>query len=181
MYLRDEPIPYPLIYVVTCYPNELMHLLQKAVDTEKELIGEKIKYALSEGLNILVCSGETKEDKDSGKADDVIRRQIINITENVDKNQWNKIVIAYEAFWTVGTGQSLPVKEAQRILKSIRSIIAERVSQHIAEQARLIYAGSVNTENCKEFAAQPDIDGLLVGGASLKPEFVDIINVAKRI
>ena len=94
-----------------------------------------------------------------------------------DKVQdWSKIVIAYEPIWAIGTGKVASTEQAQEVHAAIRNYLKKEVSEKVAEETRIIYGGSVSEKNCKDLSKQPDIDGFLVGGASLKPAFVDIIN-----
>ena len=92
---------------------------------------------------------------------------------------YSKVVIAYEPVWAIGTGKVATSAQAQEAHVDVRAFLAKAVSPAVAESTRIIYGGSVNAANCKELAQRPDVDGFLVGGASLKPEFIDIIN-AKR-
>ncbi|ONM31255.1 triosephosphate isomerase, cytosolic-like [Zea mays] len=91
---------------------------------------------------------------------------------------WSNVVVAYEPVWAIGTGKVATVAQAQEVHASLRDWLKTNVSPEVAESTRIFYGGSVTAANCKELAAQPDVDGFLVGGASLKPEFIDIINAA---
>ncbi|KAL5991921.1 hypothetical protein ACLOJK_012833 [Asimina triloba] len=91
---------------------------------------------------------------------------------------WANVVLAYEPVWAIGTGKVATPAQAQEVHFELRKWLKDNVSAEVAEKTRIIYGGSVNGGNCKELAAQPDVDGFLVGGASLKPEFVDIIKAA---
>jgi triosephosphate isomerase len=91
-------------------------------------------------------------------------------------SDWSKIVIAYEPIWAIGTGKVATTEQAQEVHAAIRAWLKNEVSEKAAEETRIIYGGSVSEKNCKDLSKQPDIDGFLVGGASLKPAFVDIIN-----
>lgn len=93
----------------------------------------------------------------------------------------SKIVVAYEPVWAIGTGKVATSAQAQETHADIRSYLSKAVSSGVAESTRIIYGGSVSAKNCKELATQPDVDGFLVGGASLKPEFVDIVNAKKAL
>ncbi|KAG8722058.1 triosephosphate isomerase [Ceratobasidium sp. 394] len=142
-------------------------------DTD-ELVADKTKAALAAGLSVILCVGETLEEREAGKTLAVVERQLAAVAQKVA--DWNKIVIAYEPVWAIGTGKVATCGQAQEVHKDTRAWVAKNVSQETAEAIRIIYGGSVNAGNCKESAAQPDVDGFLVGGASLKPEFVDIVN-----
>jgi len=139
-----------------------------------QLIGEKVKHALASGLNVLPCIGEKLEEREAGKTEEVVFRQLKAIAENV--TDWSRTVIAYEPVWAIGTGKTATPQQAQEVHASLRKWLVENVSQSVADTTRILYGGSVTGANAKELGSQPDIDGFLVGGASLKAEFVDICN-----
>lgn len=139
-----------------------------------ELIGEKVKHALESGLNVLPCIGEKLEEREAGKTTDVVFKQMKFIADNV--SDWSKVVIAYEPVWAIGTGKTATKEQAQEVHAQLRKWLADNVNESVAQSTRILYGGSVNGANCKDLASQPDIDGFLVGGASLKPEFVNICN-----
>jgi len=145
-----------------------------------ELIGEKVAHALSVGLNIMPCIGEQLKDREAKKTEEVCFKQLQAIATNVgkDANAWKRVVIAYEPVWAIGTGKTASPQEAQAVHKSLRDWLTKNVSDPVAKATRILYGGSVSAENCKELAKMPDIDGFLVGGASLKPDFITIINAA---
>ncbi|KAF8603609.1 triosephosphate isomerase [Ceratobasidium sp. AG-I] len=142
-------------------------------DTDS-LVADKTKAALAAGLSVILCVGETLEEREAGTTVAVVERQLAAVVEKV--KDWSKIVIAYEPVWAIGTGKVATCQQAQDVHKDIRAWVSNNVSKETAEAIRIIYGGSVNAGNCKESAAEPDVDGFLVGGASLKPEFVDIVN-----
>ena len=135
-----------------------------------ELIAEKAKVALANGVKVILCIGELLEDRESGKTMEVCKAQLQAVVDAVEEKDWENIVIAYEPVWAIGTGK------AEETHSQIRAFMASAVSPAVAENVRIIYGGSVSTKNCKDLMAKEDIDGFLVGGASLKPDFVDIIN-----
>ncbi len=139
-----------------------------------ELIAEKVGHALSNGLTVIACIGEKLEEREAGQTEAVNVRQMTAIKAAV--SDWTKVVIAYEPVWAIGTGKTASPEQAQEVHKVLREWLAKEVSAEVAASTRIIYGGSVTGANCKELAKQADIDGFLVGGASLKPEFVDIIN-----
>ncbi|KAK8489234.1 hypothetical protein V6N13_009523 [Hibiscus sabdariffa] len=141
-----------------------------------EFVGDKVAYALSQGLKVIACIGETLEERESGSTMAVVAAQTKAIADKV--TNWDNVVLAYEPVWAIGTGKVATPAQAQDVHRELRKWLSENVSGAIAESTRIIYGGSVNGANCKELAAQPDVDGFLVGGASLKPEFVDIIKSA---
>merc|ERR1712048_160454 len=120
--------------------------------------------------------GEKLEEREAGKTEEVVFNQMDHIVKNI--NDWSKVVIAYEPVWAIGTGKVATPDQAQEIHQKLRKWLSEKVSAEVAENVRILYGGSVNGKNCKDLAAKEDIDGFLVGGASLKPEFSDIINAS---
>ncbi|KAJ3693679.1 hypothetical protein LUZ60_009159 [Juncus effusus] len=141
-----------------------------------EFVGEKVAYALSKGLKVIACVGETLEERESGSTMDVVAAQTKAIADKV--SDWTNVVIAYEPVWAIGTGKVASPAQAQEVHAALRNWLQTNVSAEVAESTRIIYGGSVNGGNCKELGGQPDVDGFLVGGASLKAEFIDIINAA---
>uniref|UniRef100_H2ZAA8 Triosephosphate isomerase n=1 Tax=Ciona savignyi TaxID=51511 RepID=H2ZAA8_CIOSA len=138
-----------------------------------ELIGSKVKHALESGLSVIPCIGEKLDEREAGVTEQVVFEQMKFIKDNVE--DWTKVVIAYEPVWAIGTGKTATPGQAQEIHEKLRKWLADNVSEAVAKSTRIIYGGSVNGGNCKELAKGKDIDGFLVGGASLKPEFLDII------
>jgi triosephosphate isomerase len=153
--------------------SERRHVLKEP----NELIGEKVSFALSSGLHLIPCVGEKIEEREAGKTEEVCFSQMKAIADNI-KNvaDWQRVVIAYEPVWAIGTGKVATPAQAQEVHKSIRDWVAKNVNADVAKSLRILYGGSVTADNCKELAHQPDVDGFLVGGASLKPEFINIIN-----
>jgi len=141
-----------------------------------ELVGEKVKYALSTGLKVIPCIGEKLEEREAGTTNDVVFKQMKAIIANVEAGKWCDVVIAYEPVWAIGTGKVATPEQAQQVHLDLRKWLADNVSADVAKSVRIIYGGSVSGGNCKELAKKEDIDGFLVGGASLKPEFSEIIN-----
>lgn len=137
-------------------------------------VAEKTAAALAEGLSVILCIGETLEQREKNETVDVVVRQLNAVAAQV--TDWSKIVIAYEPVWAIGTGKVATSQQAQDVHAAIRKWAADKLGSSTADSLRIIYGGSVAAKNCKELANQPDIDGFLVGGASLKPEFVDIVN-----
>ncbi|CAI5443896.1 unnamed protein product [Caenorhabditis angaria] len=138
------------------------------------LIAEKTVHALESGIKVIFCIGEKLEEREAGHTKDVNFRQLQAI---VDKNvDWTNIVIAYEPVWAIGTGKTASPEQAQEVHEWIRQFLREKVSPAVADSTRIIYGGSVTAENAADLGKRADIDGFLVGGASLKPDFVKIIN-----
>lgn len=145
-----------------------------------ELVAEKTAAALKTGVKVIFCIGETLEEREGNKTEEVVDRQIEALAKVIDEKDWGHIVVAYEPVWAIGTGKVATPEQAQDTHKHIREFIAKRISKKVADEVRIIYGGSVNGKNSKELCFQPDIDGALVGGSSLKPEFVDIIRSAEE-
>jgi triosephosphate isomerase len=143
-----------------------------------EVVASKTKYATENGVSVIWCCGESLEQREAGKTIEVVSAQLKALSAQV--SDWSKIVIAYEPIWAIGTGKVATTEQAQEVHKAVREWLAKNVSDKVAEETRILYGGSVSEKNCGELSKQPDIDGFLVGGASLKPAFVDIINSKKQ-
>ncbi|KAK1145312.1 triosephosphate isomerase [Aspergillus melleus] len=141
-----------------------------------EFIARKVKAAVAGGVSVIFCIGETLEERDAGKTIEVVTKQLNAAAKELSKEQWEKVVIAYEPVWAIGTGKVATTQQAQEVHAAIRKWLNETISTEAADNTRVIYGGSVSEKNCRELAQEPDVDGFLVGGASLKPAFVDIIN-----
>ncbi len=140
------------------------------------LLNKKVKKALEAGLTPILCCGETLEQREMGITLDWIRMQIKSDLVDVTADQVASMVIAYEPIWAIGTGKTATTEQAQEVCKAIRDCIAEVYDAATADAVRIQYGGSVNAGNAAELFAQPDIDGGLVGGASLKADFGKIVN-----
>lgn len=139
-----------------------------------ELIAEKTAFALAEGLKVIACIGETLDEREAGQTEAVVFRQMKAISAQV--KDWTNVVVAYEPVWAIGTGKTATPAQAQEVHAALRKWLVDNVSADVSASLRIQYGGSVTAANCRELASQPDIDGFLVGGASLKPEFVQIVN-----
>ncbi|KAJ4895890.1 hypothetical protein Rs2_22684 [Raphanus sativus] len=156
----------------------LGHSERRALLNESnEFVGDKVAYALAQGLKVIACVGETLEQREAGSTMDVVAAQTKAIADRV--SNWSNVVIAYEPVWAIGTGKVASPAQAQEVHDELRKWLAKNVSDDVAATTRIIYGGSVNGGNCKELGGQADVDGFLVGGASLKPEFIDIIKAAE--
>ena len=140
------------------------------------LLNKKVKKALEAGLTPILCCGESLEQREMGVTMDWIRFQIKSDLVGVTADQVKGIVIAYEPIWAIGTGKTATTQQAQEVCKGIRDCIAEMYDDATAAAVRIQYGGSVNARNAAELFAQADIDGGLVGGASLKADFGKIVN-----
>ena len=142
-----------------------------------ETVNKKVKAALKYGLKPIICVGETLEQREEKKTKEVITRQTELALDGLDKNQLKDIIIAYEPIWAIGTGKTATSDDANSSIKEIRNKIKELYDEDIAEDIIILYGGSVKASNAKELFSTSDIDGGLVGGASLKiDEFTQIIN-----
>lgn len=165
--LRDSGITWTILG-----HSERRVILQE----DDSFVASKTKAAIDGGINVILCCGESLEQREAGKTIEVVTTQLKAVAEKLPKKDWDKVVIAYEPIWAIGTGKVATTEQAQEVHAAIRKWLAEEVGADVAEKTRILYGGSVNEKNCKDLAKQADIDGFLVGGASLKPAFVEIIN-----
>ncbi|RYE36769.1 MAG: triose-phosphate isomerase [Sphingobacteriaceae bacterium] len=141
-----------------------------------ELLAKKTDVVLSTSLKPIFCIGETLDERESNRFFDVIKSQLSEGLFHLTKEQFAQVIIAYEPVWAIGTGKTASAEQAQEIHAFIRQEIAAKYGQETADDTTILYGGSCNTKNAKELFSQPDIDGGLIGGASLKSrDFVDII------
>ncbi|MBZ0177675.1 MAG: triose-phosphate isomerase [Melioribacteraceae bacterium] len=141
-----------------------------------EIINKKLKKALSSELLPIFCIGETLEERESGKTNSIVERQISSGLDGISESDFNKIIIAYEPVWAIGTGKTATPDQAQEVHKFIRNLIEKIYSKNSAEKCIILYGGSVKPDNSAELLSQNDIDGALVGGACLKSySFLEII------
>ena len=141
-----------------------------------ETVNKKVLCALAHGLTPIMCCGESLKLREQGVTMDWVRMQVKIGMQGVTAEQAKEMVIAYEPIWAIGTGVVATTEQAEEVCKGIRELIAELDDSETADAIRILYGGSVNGKNCAELFAQENIDGGLVGGASLKPEFVQIAN-----
>jgi len=140
------------------------------------ILKEKVLLALKNGLKPIFCIGEVKEEREANKQNEVVKAQLEGSVFNLPAEEFSKIVIAYEPVWAIGTGLTATPEQAQEIHAYIRGLIAGKYGKEIADNTTILYGGSCNGQNAKGLFANPDIDGGLIGGASLKVEdFVAII------
>lgn len=141
-----------------------------------EFLNKKVKKAIEKGLTPILCCGETLEQREMGVTMDWIRLQIKSDLAGVAASDVAKLVIAYEPIWAIGTGKTATSDQAEEVCAGIRECVAEMYDQATADAVRIQYGGSVNAGNATELFSKPNIDGGLVGGASLKADFGDIVN-----
>lgn len=145
------------------------------------VVTTKVKQSLEKGLNVVACFGETHAQREAGETDRVVLSQVRAIAEGA-AGHWGNVVLAYEPVWAIGTGLTCDAGEAQRVCALLRTTLSSTVSSQVAQATRIIYGGSVKAKNCQTLMAKPDIDGFLVGGASLSVEkFAPIIASAKMM
>ena len=140
-------------------------------------LNKKLALALENGLTPIYCCGEPLEIREAGTENEFVKRQLDETIFNLSSEDFKKIIIAYEPIWAIGTGKTASSAQAQEIHAYIRSIVAEKFGDEIAQGVSILYGGSCNAKNAKELFANPDVDGGLIGGASLKADdFIQIIN-----
>ena len=165
---------------VGCEYVILGHSERRAIFGESdEMINKKIKKALNSGLNPIFCIGETLQERESGIMNDVIKRQVTEGLQQVSKGEMEKVIIAYEPVWAIGTGVTATPDQAQEVHVYVRKLISDIFGDDTAEKLTIQYGGSVKPNNASELLSQNDIDGALVGGACLEADsFISIIKSA---
>lgn len=151
---------------VICGHSERRQILGES----DEFVGRKVQAVLKEGLIPILCVGETLEEREAGKTEERIGEEIGAVFSLLKKEEIEKIVIAYEPIWAIGSGRAATAEDAEEISSFIRKIVKEAAGKKAAEAVRILYGGSVNADNIADFLKEKDIDGGLIGGASLKPE-----------
>lgn len=142
-----------------------------------KLINKKILAAIESSLIPIFCIGELIEERESGKTNEVLKKQLDTGLQNVDQEIFNTVVIAYEPVWAIGTGKTATPEIAQEAHAFVRDFLTDRYTKDSAEKTRILYGGSVKPSNIADLMAKPDLDGVLVGGASLDPDsFASIVN-----
>jgi triosephosphate isomerase len=140
------------------------------------ILKEKVLLALANGLKPIFCIGEVLEEREAGKQNEVVKSQIENALFNLSAEEFANIVLAYEPVWAIGTGKTATPAQAQEIHAYIRSLVAEKYGKQAADNTSILYGGSANAGNAKELFSNPDVDGGLIGGASLEVDkFLPII------
>ena len=174
----------PLMLVDLCQYVILGHSERRAYFGETdELVNRKVKAALSHGLTPIICVGETEAQYDAGETESVVRGQVEGVLDGLTADQVAKVVIAYEPVWAIGTGKAATAEQAQQVIGGVVRATVERLyGRDVAEQVRIQYGGSTNSKNIREIMSQPDVDGALVGGASLRAdEFVAMIRITSDV
>ena len=143
-----------------------------------DLINKKVKAALKNKLKPILCIGETLQQRNNNKTTEIIENQLMNCLNGINENEIKNIVIAYEPVWAIGTGKNAAPEQAEEVHKFIRSLLSKKYNKKISDNVRVIYGGSVKPENIKDLMKMKNINGALVGGASLDPKsFAEICNV----
>lgn len=145
-----------------------------------EQVNKKVKALLGANILPIVCVGETLEQREAGEHLDLIRTQVKKALADVESMRAEEVIIAYEPLWAIGTGVTATTEQAEEVCSFIRYIVAEIYGVSISNNIRILYGGSVNENNAKELFTMENIDGALVGGASLKPTFIEVINAAEE-
>ena len=146
-----------------------------------EILKEKVLLALKNGLKVIFCIGESLAEREANKQNEVVKAELEGSVFNLSEEDFRKIIIAYEPIWAIGTGKTATAEQAEEIHAYIRSIVAEKYGQAVAEDTSILYGGSCKASNAPELFAKADIDGGLIGGASLKcADFKGIIDAWKK-
>lgn len=142
-----------------------------------ELLAQKVDAALANGLEIIFCFGEELKDRKSGKHFEIVENQLKNGIFHIAPDAWKSVVLAYEPVWAIGTGETASPEQAQEMHAFIRETIAGKYGKQVAGSVSILYGGSVKPDNAKEIFSKPDVDGGLIGGASLKADdFLAIVD-----
>lgn len=146
-----------------------------------EILKEKVDLALANGLKVIFCCGETLAEREADKQNEVVKAELEGSVFHLSAEQWQNIILAYEPIWAIGTGRTATSDQAEDMLAYIRSIVAEKYGQEAADNTSILYGGSCNAGNAAELFAKPNIDGGLIGGASLKAnDFKAIVDAWKK-
>ena len=144
-------------------------------------VQKRVRAALDAGLTVILCVGETLEQREMGVTMELIAYQVRCALAGVAPEKARHVVIAYEPLWAIGTGKTATAEQAGEVCQAIRAVIRKQYGAHVARSVTIQYGGSMNAKNAADLLAQPDVDGGLIGGASLKPaDFVEIINAANQ-
>lgn len=146
-----------------------------------EIINKKIKVALSAKLNPVFCIGETENEKEKGETENILKSQIKRGLDGISEEEMKKIVVAYEPVWAIGTGNPCGAGETRKMVSVIRQIISNIYPSRISDSLRILYGGSINSENVRDYILESGVNGFVIGGASLNPkEFIKIIRIISR-
>ncbi|GAA4315740.1 triose-phosphate isomerase [Pontixanthobacter gangjinensis] len=142
-----------------------------------ELLAKKVQTAIDKEMTVIFCFGEELEDRKNDRHFDLVESQLKESLFNLPKSAWKNIILAYEPVWAIGTGETASPEQAQEMHKHIRTLLEKNIGKEVAENTSILYGGSVKPNNAKEIFAKEDVDGGLIGGASLNAvDFVEIVN-----
>jgi triosephosphate isomerase len=160
---------------VLCGHSERRHVIHES----DELVGKKVTATINGGLLPILCVGELLAERDAGQTEQVVERHLRTGLAGLGAEKVSAVTVAYEPVWAIGTGRTATPQQAQEVHKFVRGLLAKMYSDGLAREIRILYGGSVKPDNAGELMAQPDVDGLLVGGASLKADdFLKIIQAS---
>jgi len=172
----------PMLKDMGCQFVILGHSERRAMGESSEFVNEKVFAALECGLKPIICVGETLRQRKEGKTLAVVRRQIDGSLSGLSPEQMQKCVIAYEPVWAIGTGENATPEQAEEVQAEIRRLLSERFGKAVAESVRIQYGGSVKASVAADIFQKPNVDGGLIGGASLKAdEFLGIVAAAQKV
>ena len=147
-----------------------------------EMINKKVKAAVEQNLKVILCVGETLDQKEQNLTNDVIKNQVYKALQGIEKSDLKNIVIAYEPVWAIGTGKTATSDLAEEVCRYIRNLIKNLYNVEISDNIIILYGGSMNAKNAEDLLSQENIDGGLIGGASLKvADFSEIVNIADKV
>jgi triosephosphate isomerase len=144
---------------------------------QDDVVAEKVERVIAAGLNAILCVGETLEEREAGKADEVVASQVKAGLAKVVAGQWQRVIVAYEPVWAIGTGKTATAQDAQAMHGAIRQVLSEMGAP--ADEISLLYGGSVKADNAAALFSEPDIDGGLIGGASLEAK--DFVSICRSV
>lgn len=170
--LQEAGIPYVIVG----------HSERRALFGETdEAVRNKVKAALTHDLIPILCVGETIEEREAERTQEVVRTQVVEAVRGLSSTKMTRVIVAYEPVWAIGTGRSATADDAQNVIAFVRRTLADQFDQQVANQVRILYGGSVKPANIDALLEKDDIDGALVGGASLDPEsFSQLVDAAVR-
>ena len=157
------------------------HSERRAMGETDADVNAKVLAALNAGLKVIICVGESLQQREEGVTEELVRMQTKIALRDVTAEQMANVVIAYEPIWAIGTGKTATADQAEEVCAQIRKVIGEVYGEAVAEATTVQYGGSMNAKNCEELLSKKDVDGGLIGGASLKaPDFAVIVNAASN-
>ena len=161
----------PMLTALKCRYVIVGHSERRQLFGEDDaLVNKKVRAVFAHAMTPILCVGETIDERDAGGTESKVKEQVRRGLDGIDPAQAGSVVVAYEPIWAIGTGRNAEPNDAGQVVQVIRETIAERFSEQVAQQVRVQYGGSVKPGNIRDFMAHPEIDGALVGGASLEPE-----------